>query len=220
MKYYEKFSIIKNVGIELEGGISEKALDIFIEKTKRNGFYSRISVGYDYSVSVPSPVHNINWYSDVEIRFWSDDIDELLFYVETLFNLGFKQNATCGNHHHFKFTSPLAFSIMASPSFYNGFVREYKKFAEKRGEKYMRRIRNNYCKVPRDEYELRKNILGHDRYFALNFHSIFKHSTFEVRILPYAENFREFEEMHLWLCKTINKLLIKYKKVLTAEVKW
>lgn len=223
MKYYEKFKMIKNVGVELEGGIYEKALDLFVEKTKRNNFYSRVSIGYDGSVNVyPSAyVHHWgDWYNNVEIRFWSDDIDELLFYVDLLFSLGFIQNATCGNHHHFKFTSPLAFSIIASPSFYNAFVKEYKKFALIKGEKYMKRINNSYCKVPRDERELYACILGSDRYFALNFHSIYKHSTFEVRILPYASSYKEFEEMHTWLCVTLNKLLIKYKKVLTAEVRW
>lgn len=224
MKYYEKFTMIKNVGVELEGGIYEKALDLFVEKTKRNNFYSRVSIGYDGSVNVyPSAyVHHWgDWYNNVEIRFWSDDIDELLFYVDSLFGLGFVQNATCGNHHHFKFTSPLALSIMASSTFYNAFVREYKKFAMKKGEKYMKRIRNTYCKVPTNERELCLSVLGNDRYFALNFHSVFKHSTFEVRILPYADSYKEFEEMHIWLCRTLDRLIRKYKDtLLVSEVKW
>ncbi|MEM5882599.1 MAG: hypothetical protein QXS69_04030 [Candidatus Aenigmatarchaeota archaeon] len=221
MFYFEKFSEINDVGVELEGGISEKALTLFKEKAIRDGFFKKLSIGYDGSVNVPEPFGTYDWINNIEIRFWSNDIDELLHYVDVLFSLGFRQNQTCGNHHHFTFTSRLSFTTAASFSFYREFIRKYKAFAIKSGEKYVKRLHNSYCRAPSNDVDLYNSIVARDRYFAINFCSIFKHFTLEVRILPYADDSREFEKMHIWLCKTLNSLIRKYKqRTITAEVRW
>lgn len=217
MKYKEKFRWIESVGVELEGGIDEEALKDFEAEAVRRGLH--FSVGGDGSVYVEG--EGDTWIPDVEIRFHSDDIDELLHYVKYLFEeLGFMQNSTCGNHHHFKFTSQLAFSALSKPAVYKLFERKYREFAEERGVKYVKRIRGSYCRIPCDEKELYFSLFAINRYFALNFCSLFKHGTFEVRILPYADDYEEFKEMHLWLCKTVNSLISYAMKNLSYTISW
>ena len=225
MLYRIPYPNIMSVGVELEGGISERALRYIEEKYWYTG---RLDHGYDSSVDVDPPDTSYNWIYNVEIKFWSEDMSELLNFVKDLFINGFRQNSTCGNHHHIIFKNhPVVVTAFSNPTAVKAFIRRYEKFAKQMQnlygtEKYIRRLNNNYCKKPRNNYELYRNIVGYERYYAVNFRSLLWHRTLEIRILPHARNYVEFERMHLWLCRTLNSLvdtlLKKTDKLVTVEV--
>lgn len=225
MLYREAYPYIMNVGVELEGGISEEALDALYDEYERD---SHFSCGSDASVSVPPPNPDVRWINDVELRYWSSDMDALLGFVEKAFKLGFRQNRTCGNHHHVVFSNHvLTASLFATPQVVKLFVKEYAKFAHemlaKRGtHKYLDRMSNSYCRIPLDERQIYKALACCDRYYAINFSALFEHRTIEVRILPYAESFQEFKEMHTWLVSTLNRIAEaayrRMNRILSIEV--
>ena len=220
---------IKYIGLELEGGMCEKGL-IHLSNIMR-GSGDRYYEGYDGSVHVPRPPHceqhcelsnecdrffRYSWYNDVELKFMSDSLDEIREFVETVWSLGFKQNETCGNHMHFSFNNNNLYmiSLLSSWDFVKYYINKYIN-TYKSKEKYMRRLENNYCRAIKSHDDLIKNITE-DRYYMINFRAVYKHSTIEIRIMPYADNAEEYIEMLLFNVNTIESYLdrtLKKKKI-------
>jgi len=216
---------IRYIGLELEGGMCEGALkylaDLMIDVGDR--YYE----GYDGSVHVPRPPRceqhcelsnkcdrffRYSWYNDVELKFMSDDINEIREFVETVWSLGFRQNESCGNHMHFSFRTNNLYiiSLLSSWSFIKYYLSRYiARFCKI--EKYMKRLENNYCRVIKSYDDLIKNITE-DRYYAINFRAVYKHSTIEIRIMPYADNAEEYLQMLMFNVNTIESYLDKILK--------
>jgi len=206
-----KLKYIESIGLELEGGICEEDV-ISLENTLNNDQYIRYSVGYDGSVWVNKPYgKECRWIHDVEIKFWSYDINELEDFVKTLFNTSFRQNPSCGNHHHFKFKSNLyIISLLTNYEFIDYYIINYIN-TFKDIPKYMDRLYNRYCRSFRDIYDLIDNITSY-RYYAVNFQSVIKHGTLEIRIMPYAKNSNEYMYMLMFNINTIESYLNKVMK--------
>ena len=216
---------IRYIGLELEGGMCERALRHLNEAMLYAG--KRYYDGSDGSVFVPRPpkcdLHCEfskgcwhKWYDDVELKFMSDDIKEIEEFVKTVWSLGFKQNETCGNHMHFSFKNNNLYmiSLLSSWSFIKHYLSRYiSTYKDK--EKYMRRLENNYCRVIKSHDDLIKNITE-DRYYMINFRAVYKHGTLEIRIMPYADNAEEYLQMLMFNINTIENYLdrtLKKKKI-------
>jgi hypothetical protein len=173
--------VITSVGVELEGGISSSALK---ELTKEWGEWSdHISVGTDGSVSVPSD--RADWHPCIEIRYWSVAIEDVFEFIRNVWDLGFRQNSTCGNHTHWKFSPWWAWKTLTFEKNYRKFIRMFKTAFPL--PKYLDRLTNSYCHstyagVP-------EAVAGYGtRYRAINFMSWHRHKTLEIRLLPHAAN--------------------------------
>jgi hypothetical protein len=204
---------IKSVGVELEGGIWQ---DVFDELSRDED--ERIKVGWDGSVYVEKPEDTERpWVSDAEIRFWSEDPETVLYFVKWLFESGFKQNRTCGNHMHYTFHfQPIVITCISNINFVNDFLLHYiSKFGNR--EKYKRRLDNNYCRDYGNDIDLDKNYCYGDRYRAINFDAIHKHGTLEIRVMPHAYNFDEYKEMFWFNYNTLNFLISKYVRTIKVR---
>jgi hypothetical protein len=203
---------IKSIGIELEGGINREDLENLEEYCEKNNLLDYVVFGDDGSVVVKSKeIRNI------EISFWHYDLDTFLKFVEYVFNkCNFEQNATCGNHMHFKFiNNEKALSILSYATIWKKFISEYKKFAKSLGdnllvEKYLSRLKNKYCLAKYDVNVVIEQLELHEkascRYRAINLNSYNIHKTIEIRILPHFSNYEEAERSILWLIKTVDKI--------------
>jgi hypothetical protein len=210
---------VESVGVELEGGVPARAIDIVTNKLEKIGLGSRFDFGYDGSVHVPKPPYiRDRWYSDAELRFWveTDRIEILFDVVNTLWKNGFRQNSTCGNHVHLKFIHNLqTLSLIFSEEFVEEFEKKYTIYARARGEKYTARIKNHYCAF----YEFHSFPAAlyyycESRYHAVNFRSVDENETLEIRILPYAEDEIEYIDNLIWLLKTVDRIVDNiYKKI-------
>lgn len=194
---------IASVGIELEGGINYEDL----EKIKEKYDTERLTIGRDSSVYVCD-----KYLKDVELKFYSESIQELLNFVKFVFNnADFKQNNSCGNHLHFKFNDTYtAVALFSFKKFYKMFIKEYvKKFNN--NEKYLSRLKNNYCKATyREEIIIRQLINKQKcsaRYTAINLNSYNVHRTLEIRILPHFSDYKEAEDSILFVVNTVQKIL-------------
>jgi hypothetical protein len=204
---------IESVGVELEGGICEDSLRTI---KALYGSTGRFSTGYDGSVYVEKPrARDCNWIGDAEIRYWSYSLVDLLTFVETVFDYGFRQNSSCGNHHHFKFkNNELSIMYLTLPEV----VRKYRKMYMQRFghiEKYKARLNNVYCKMQKGVRDVLDNFF--ERYYAINVRSYFEpQMTLEIRIMPWAENFVEYAEQLLFNVIALEKLLRPLRR--TGEI--
>jgi len=202
---------VKAIGVELEGGICEERLDEFRKFAARRRV--KVSVGNDGSVRVPEP-NDVRcfWADDIEIKFMSANPNVIAVLVNKLFELGFRQNETCGNHMHFSFlyNHNHTVSILASWEFIEYYVRRYKaEFGNIK--KYMDRLRNGYSRMFASVDDLRHNITGGSRYYAVNFSAFHKHGTLEIRVMPYAESAEEYIRMLTFNLFTIEFYLNIYR---------
>jgi hypothetical protein len=209
---------IESVGVELEGGVPRTAVERVRTKLYKLELDHRFEWGFDGSVHVPKPFFvEGEWDDDAELRFWVETyrIEILFDFVETLWKYGFRQNRTCGNHIHLKFYNNLTtLSLIFNEKFVKEFEKKYMIYARARGQKYVDRIENSYCRFY--EFHHFPAALHHyqrSRYHAVNFVSVDEQETLEVRILPYAESAEEYIENVVWLLKTVDKLVEKMKKI-------
>jgi len=116
-------------------------------------------------------------------------------FFNDLTNLGFYENGTCGSHLHLSFRKPIYMTMLSIPDSVFLFQNLYRqKFAEKR--KYISRLYNRYSEEYMDISGIIDNQTGGNRYRAINFESLYKHSfgTIEIRVLPYMETGSEYKE--------------------------
>jgi len=203
---------IVSIGVELEGGIRWSDLELIRKKYDSTNRYDD---GHDGSVHVSNPNNYYDWVDDVEIKYWSYDINDVLQFAKYVWSLGFKQNSSCGNHHHFRFiyNELLVTEVIASKEFIEMFQRE---FTEKFGarDKYYKRIDSRWCKFyyTNDDKWLNDQIIGNwylgDRYKAINFRSLVDYQkTLEIRIMPFAQNYFEWRSQLMFNYNTINKII-------------
>jgi hypothetical protein len=208
--------MIKSVGAEFEGGICSESIETLEDYYDR----SRLEVGYDGSVNVyrPDNIH-CRWINDVEIRYWTEDPAELIQFAKDLWDLGFRQNRTCGNHLHFMFrNNELAIMFLMKYENIRKFQHYYAK-KYKNNEKYIQRFRNNYSKAVISFRDVLNNFYG-DRYYSFNVLSYWENETFEIRLPPFSESWIEWSEMLIFTIRTLeyilkplaenNKIVIEY----------
>jgi hypothetical protein len=221
---------VHSYGTELEGGVPYRTVTEIEQWLHEIGYSHRFEEGYDGSVQVDSPYLSRNeWISDAELRFWieTDKIEILLELVWRLWEGGFRQNSTCGNHIHVKFhNNEYILTLIFNEKFVELFQRKYYVYAHKRrpqyGEKYIRRMYNNYCKfAERTTFPEILYIYQNSRYYAVNFCSVDENNTLEFRILPYCDSPREFAENLVWLNRVLNNLIQKFidrEKILSIRI--
>jgi len=211
---------IYSLGLELEGGINSISLSRF-EKEMANeieNFDDHYSVGEDGSVSVGCPQsfpyeYCRYWISNIEIRFWHYDLNTIIYFVKRLWAHLFRQNHTCGNHMHIRFTNLVYASIFSLIEAQNMFIDEYKKrYSE--NSKYLYRLENRYSTACLDQDCINDNMLNPNgsRYRAINFRSITdkKYKTLEIRIMPYANNANELIDMIMFNIRTIDMIIERF----------
>jgi len=202
--------IVKSVGVEIECGIFKKKLYDIMDH------FSCVKVGEDGSVCVDCPDESDDvWKENVEIRFWSDNLNDLLKFMKYCWDVaGVIQNESCGNHVHVRFHNFVPFWFSPFPYY---FLKMYKrKYAENR--KYMLRLRNDYSKSYNYHNELIGRMLSgncdsRERYKFVNYISYPKHGTIEFRIMPYAENFEEHKSQLLFILEVIEKWSKRTRKL-------
>jgi hypothetical protein len=195
--------MIKSVGAEFEGGICEHTLEFFRQMYDN----SRLEIGYDGSVNVPKD-DNIHcyWLGNIEIRYWSEDPAELIMFSKDLWDLGFRQNRTCGNHLHFMFRNN-ELAIMFLMRYEN--IKRFQHFYAKKfrnNEKYLARFRNNYSKAVISFRDVLNNFYG-DRYYSFNVLSYWENQTFEIRLPPFSESWVEWSEMLIFTIRALEYIL-------------
>jgi Putative amidoligase enzyme. len=216
---------IKSVGIELEGGINGDEYKTIKQALIKMQVIERFSFGEDGSVYVSGKD-----YKSIELKYYDDDLGRFLKVIKLVFNSGFKQNNTCGNHLHFVFSdNEKALSIFSFSSVWKLFREEYKKLADEMmrlfgnkysniKQKYLDRLENKYCKGKYNINAVIQQITCKSkdwyRYRMINLNSYNIHGTIEFRILPYFYDSEEAKTAITWLIKTVDKIYSKSKAVL------
>jgi hypothetical protein len=221
---------IHSFGIELEGGVPNSTV-LEIERWLREiDLEYRFDFGYDGSVNVDPPyIYRNEWIWDAELRFWieTEKIEILLELIWRLWEKGFRQNSTCGNHVHIKFYDNVyVLTLIFNEKFVELFQRKYYAYALRRktqyGDKYIRRMYNNYCKfLDRTAFPEVLYVYQNSRYYAVNFCSVDENDTLEIRILPYCDSPKEFAENLVWLNRVLNGLIKKFvdrEKILSVRI--
>lgn len=159
-------------------------------------------------------------YDDEEFKFWSDKLSEIWKIGKILWKkMKIKQNSTCGNHFHFKFSEEIKGGV-----FWQDFVEKFIQLYQKKyhdNPKYLFRLANQYSKKNEKDYvEKFLNNESVSRYRSINFLSFLEHQkTLEIRIMPHAENFEEWKSQLMFEIRFINDYFRKFKKVEKIEVK-
>lgn len=201
---------IESVGFELECGT-----DFDYKNFKVLAKNERFERTIDNSVFVPECE-----YDGEEFKFWSSKLGEVLKIGKILWEkMRIKQNSTCGNHFHFRFSEKVRGGV-----FWQDFVEKFLELYQKEyhnNPKYLFRLNNQYCKKNEKDYVERfldkKSV---SRYRSINFLSFLEHQkTLEIRIMPYAENFDEWKSQLLFEIRFINNYFRKFKKVEKIEIK-
>jgi len=213
---------IKSIGIELEGGLDEVEYQLLEDYVREKELEEYYSVTSDGSVYVgEKDIDNI------EIRFWHHNLKTFFSFIKKVYELGFEQNSTCGNHVHFRFTdTERAKSIFGYSPIWRLFVKEYVEYANELGEKkwskYMARLESRWCKPRYSKRavirQLSTPLRSRSRYKAINLNSFNLHGTLEIRILPYFEDYKEAKKSITWLIGVIDKLY-SVKDILLARAK-
>ena len=228
IKHENKF--VHSYGVELEGGVPYRTVTEIEHWLREIDLHYRFDSGYDGSVDVSGPyTYGNDWISDAELRFWieTERIEVLLELIWRLWEGGFRQNSTCGNHIHVKFyENEYILTLLFNEKFVEMFQRKYQAYSLKRrskyGEKYIRRMYNNYCKfAERTAFPEILYIYQNSRYYAVNFCSVDENNTLEFRILPYCESPKEYAENLVWLNRVLNNLIQKFvdrEKILSVRI--
>ncbi len=202
---------VESVGVEMEGGLCREKFDKIIEKY---GSTRRLGIGSDASVRVyeSDTVCEKWWVFDAEIKYWSRSVVDVIEFADYVFSLGFKQNSTCGNHHHFKFVlHPLVTTVLMSLEA----IKMYKKLYLKvfgNNAKYVDRLKNKYCYMQESVYDIILNFTD-TRYYAFNVLSYFEsQNTLEIRIMPHAEDFVEYANQILFNVQALETIISKLMK--------
>jgi len=213
---------IHSYGVELEGGVFATVVEEMEKWLEELGLAQRFDCGTDGSVHVPLLLGDSStWLNNAEIRFWveTERIEILLELVVRLWEKGFRQNSTCGNHIHLKFFNNLyIISLIFNEKFIEEFQRKYAIYARRRerkyGRKYLDRIKNRYCSFIDDLTRFSAlRAYQYSRYYAVNFVSVDEQETLEIRIFPHCSTALEYIENLVWLNRVINKLIDKFTKM-------
>jgi len=207
--------IISSVGVELEGIVEysrvEDMLDFLKNKYESKGLIKSVESHHDGSIET----ENSNE-TDIEITFWSpasnyERVAELFgeIYDEISKRFGFYQNSSCGNHQHLRLSSTVFYYVLSLPTTISQFKQ---KFLErfKGNRKYINRLSNRYSKDFEDLSDIDDNQKNGDRYHFINFASIYKHNdsqTVEIRVMPWASDGKEYQEMTLFNLQTIDEIV-------------
>ena len=212
---------IESIGVEIEGCLNNDV--------SWNGIIQDVR-GVEH-------VYGLNWHGDGSIectrerqKFKDMDIigNEFVMwtypeYLQSIINVyealyyhaNLRQNTTTGNHVHIRFKEPLDYFIATSPAFINQFQNEYLK-AFSGNKKYVSRLENRFSRAYNGLSDIIDNQKLGSRYRAINSLSLAKHGrwTVEFRILPYADNPKEYKDMLIWLITTVDNLVSAYKSKL------
>lgn len=217
---------IESIGIELEGGLNSNELTEVLDYVKSY----KIEKQYDRNTDPSVRVYDKEL-SNTEIKFWNKNVDEFFDFVEYCFDIGLKQNSSCGNHIHIKFKEiEKAVSVFSFKPAWDEFINKYKEFAENHedSEKYLKRLNSQWSKSKRNEKKLIGQLKANSkhmcsRYTAINLNAYNLFKTIEFRILPYFKNFDEAENTITWLIETVNEIMNKYttvaQKIMTKRYK-
>jgi len=219
---------ISSLGIELECGFLRNYKSYILENVKDS---RNVVFAYDGSVYVPKPIE-IGNYEEVgefqtgaEIKYYSNSKKDLNDFVQAVYEHGkAKTNDSCGFHLHVIFKDMDKWvKLLSNKNIQRAFYREFRK-EFKGNTKYLRRLRNRYCKKRFDEnsvirslnnyYNWDNNSVG--RYYGINLSALRKHGTIEFRLLPHQETFQEANRTLDWFVSTIKKL-DKYKGVIAKK---
>lgn len=188
------FNPISSFAVEIEGMIPSAKAPL-----RDHLYYYQAEWTHDGSIRVPDSRE----YMAIEIKKpfivlkndkFSDMIQALEAFARFVWeDLEFKQNESCGNHLHIKFRrygrrSVLNLMRFAGPIYLSSYLMKYYT-----NNKYVSRLTNQYSRCNR--FEMVDAQAG-SRYYAINTLSLSKYSTVEFRIMPYAESWEEFVEMH------------------------
>ncbi len=154
--------------------------------------------------------------TDSEFTTWTTPkyVNYIFKLYETLYHkITLRQNDSTGNHIHLRFKDPISYYIVTSPAFIFQFQQLYARKYEL-DSKYVNRLDNRYSTKYRDINDILDNQLSGSRYRTINALSLLKHRswTIEFRILPWAENPREYREMVMWLLTTVDQLITDHKQ--------
>jgi hypothetical protein len=201
---------IRSIGIELECGCNES----LITQIRASNFAQNFRYHSDGSVSVRSDNmsrfdrYPMGWHSGAELLYWNFDYKAVLDFVEFCFKNGIRQNESCGNHIHIKFSNKIV-GALTHKKFFENFISWYKAFPLFQSEQYQSRLENSFCKgfysLDNALESLRRTDKGSYRYHAINFNSLGIHGTIEIRLLPYAENFKQFKKAFKAVITQIDK---------------
>jgi hypothetical protein len=210
---------IISLGLELEGGIDKMDLDKFEDFLKDNDLYDNYEYENDSSVSVDEKE-----IEDAELMFWHTDWDVIVKVVKFLFDeCKFLQNRTCGNHVHFKVVDDeVVRALLTHQKVWDWFKDEYVKYASTRARsnKYFERLNNRYCLFKYSKRNVYGQYFGTNydaRYTAINQLSWWENKTFEIRLLPYAVNSKEYLDNLKWLVDTLEKMF-KLNFIVDGEI--
>ena len=221
MKIVEKIdknslpSIVKSIGVEVECGCYKKHLHEILLS------FPNVKIGEDGSVNVEPVDDNIEdvWKRNVEIKFWSDNLDDLFRFLDYCWNkAGIVQNETCGNHVHVRFHNFVPFWFSPFPYY---FLRKYRNRYAK-NKKYMLRLKNSYCRSYRYDNEKIVRMLNGDcesseRYKFINYLSYPKHGTIEFRVMPHADSAEEHKMQVLFILDVIEKWIGYDRKLYESD---
>lgn len=202
--------IIQSIGVEIECGISAEGVNTLADEYKEKlGLRRRTEMVGDSSVSVGGYSH-----PSAEFRFWGT-VDEIKEFSKILFRkCGIEQNSSCGNHFHLKI-DPTYAGIISHWYFVSKFLEKYREWSKKKPSKYKQREQNSYCRAnEKDDTLLQLSCGSHSsyRYKAVNVDPLRDRGTVEIRIMPYADNYVEYERMIDFVVDSVEKIVNDYLK--------
>jgi hypothetical protein len=187
---------IRSFGVELEGYIASNKypqLQGFVQSSPRGSY------GYDGSIRPPSGT------TEFEARFWTNDLDEMAWWLDACYKIGAKTNSSCGFHIHVK-PVPEKIYAFATKHYWDEFYTRYREFAKGKPRKYLERLNNHYCAWKEWSVDA---LRSHDRYSAINLYSLIENNaeTIEHRLLPHQEDAKEADTSVRWLINTASELI-------------
>lgn len=207
-----------SIGVELEGGMNEGELDLFMEEFLNDGLHLERKT--DASVSVRGKD-----IQDLELTMWvyRKDLPKLEYALRKLYEYGFKVNESCGLHVHLRFEDMnKAFAYFSYQIVQDMFVRKYReRFGSNR--RYRERLNNLFCKTDYDLVAIVRSkfrAFG-DRHKFINLKSVVKHNTIEFRCFPAGLDAMEVMEDIYWLLDTVEEWMVdrlEYKVTMNIPI--
>jgi hypothetical protein len=200
---------IESIGFELECGMNEDELDELRDYATEKGFRDRFRTQSDGSLEgLEKDI------SDLEITYWSDEIEHLEAFLEKAYRLGAETNDSCGFHIHVRFKNINHAFVFSFKKVWEDFENEYHDEFHKKS-KYRRREDLHYCQFGYNEEGIKDQLANHgdrytksdSRYAVINLDAVRLYKTLEFRIFPHQDDATEAIETIKWLVKTIEKLI-------------
>jgi len=205
-----KLYIFNRVGFEVEG-LSQTNDDKILDLCRK--YKLDCDITSDGSIKGDGDPTEIKF--DVPIEKY----DVIQPFFDELSEIGFYENGTCGSHLHLSFRKPIYMTMLSIPDSIFLFQKMYRqKFEEKR--KYVSRLYNKYSEEYFEIGGIIDNQTGGNRYRAVNFESLYKHSfgTVEIRILPYMESGTEYKEAVATILDIVSNIIERKLDAMKAMV--